>query len=193
MYFDTMDANKDRDVVPAYSELVARWEWPPWLKLTGYTREQIIAFDELLRYYPSVIPERDCRYFEQQPFGRCRVVFYYDAHDGKSCPIYEEFTFNPQGEITFIEAWSDLPGFLPMADPSDEWAEGPDVNRLATRVPGLGNETGRIDLDSPAMEKAMETDPDLADFVYRAKDWGPTWITEYQEAGDDLWERGCGW
>ena len=158
MYFDTMDSDKDRDVIPAYSELVARWEWPPWLKLTGYKREQIIQLDKLLRLYPSVIPERDCRYFDTQPFGRCRVVFYYESHEGQSCPIYEEFTFSEEGEITFIEAWSDLPEFLPMSDPQDIWAEGANVSRLSTRVPGLGNATGRIDLDGSWMLQAWISD-----------------------------------
>ncbi|MDP6934769.1 MAG: hypothetical protein QGG40_17745, partial [Myxococcota bacterium] len=51
-YFDTMDYNEDRDLVPPYSELVARWEWPPWLKLTAFGRDDMIAADTLLRLYP---------------------------------------------------------------------------------------------------------------------------------------------
>ena len=194
-YFNTMDSAEDRDVLPPYSERVARWEWPPWLKLTAYTRDNIIATDMLLRAYPSTIPERDCRFFEEQPFGRCRVTFYYEdeAHEGRGCPIYEEFTFNDAGEITFIEAWSELPGLLPMADPEDTWAEGPDVSRLSTRVPGLGNADGLIDLDSEWMAEAVSQDEDVADFVTRARDWFPTWSAELEAAGDDLWERGCGW
>ncbi len=194
-YFNTMDSTEDRDVVPPYSERIARWEWPPWLKLTAYTRENIIATDMLLRAYPSTIPERDCRFFEEQPFGRCRVTFYYEdeAHEGRGCPIYEEFTFNDAGDITFIEAWSDLPGLLPMADPQDTWAEGPDVSRLSTRVPGLGNAEGLIDLDSEWMAEAVSQDEDVADLVARARDWFATWSAELDAAGDDLWERGCGW
>ena len=121
-YFDTMDYSTDVPA-PPYSELVARWEWPPWLLLTAFGAENIEATDTLLLLYPSIVPERDCRFFDEQPFGRCRVVFYYDdeSHQGRGCPIYEEFTFNDAGEVTFIEAWSDLPGFLPMPE-GDTWA-----------------------------------------------------------------------
>jgi len=192
LYFNTMDADEDRDVGPDYAERVARWEWPPWLKLTAFGREDIIESDLVLRLYESVIPERDCRAFDVQPFGRCRVTFYYAEHEGRGCPIYEEFTFNDQGEITFIEAWSDLVGALPM--PSDDlWAEGEQVRRLSTRIPGLGNAAGRIDLDSLQMAEAAATDPDVADFVTRASDWRAAWLEELGAAGDDLWERGCGW
>ncbi len=191
-YFDTMDKRVELEAWPPYSELVARWEWPPWLKLTAFGRDNIESTDALLRLYPSIVEDRDCRAFPTQPFGRCRVVFYYDEHDGLGCPIYEEFTFNDAGEVTFIEAWSDLPGLLPMSD-DDPWAEGPDVSRLSTRVPGLGSPDGRIDLDGAAMAQAAETDPDVADFVVRANDWWATWSAEYEAAGDDYWARGCGW
>jgi len=190
-YFDTLDATADPESIPAYTELVARWEWPPWLKLTAYGRDQIIDMDHLLvQLTPSTVPVRDCRAFPVQPFARCRVSFDYG---GKPCPIYEEFTFNDQGEMTFIEAWSDLPGLLPTADPADAWAEGPGVERLSTRLPGLGNATGRIDLDAPWMAQAAAADPLIADFVARAKDFWPTWNAEMKAAGADLMVRGCGW
>tara|TARA_Y100001968_G_scaffold322424_1_gene358497 strand:- start:596 stop:1378 length:783 start_codon:yes stop_codon:yes gene_type:complete len=191
-YFDTMDSAANWEGEPNYSERVARWEWPPWLKLTAYTRDNILATDTLLQLYPSTVLERDCRFFTTQPFARCRVVFYYDDHDGRPCPIYEEFTFNDAGEMTFIEAWSDLPGMLPMAA-DDEWAEGQGVSRLSTRIPGLGNSQGLIDLDSEWMTQAAAEDLDVADFVQRAGDWYETWSAELEAAGDDLWERGCGW
>ena len=191
-YFDTMDYNQDMDVIPPYSERVVRWEWPPWLRLTGYTRAEIIASDALLRLYPSTIPERECRAFDEQPFGRCYVTFYYDEHGGLGCPIYEEFTFNDAGEITWIEAWSDLPGMRPSPD-SDPWAEGSDVTRLSTRIPGLGNEAGRIDPESEAMIEAGRSDADVEDFRQRALDWKSAWLEEIDAAGDDMWERGCGW
>jgi len=192
LYFNTMDADEDRDAGPDYAERVARWEWPPWLKLTAFGREDIIESDLVLRLYESVIPERDCRAFDAQPFGRCRVTFYYAEHEGRGCPIYEEFTFNDLGEITFIEAWSDLVEVLPM--PSDDlWAEGERVTRLSTRIPGLGNSEGRIALESEAMADVAEVDVDVADFVARAGDWRAAWLEELDAAGDDLWERGCGW
>jgi hypothetical protein len=107
--------------------------------------------------------------------------------------FYEEFVFNDQGEITFIEAWSDQPEYLPMGDIDDRWAEGQDVRRLSTRVPGLGNETGLIDLDSDAMQRAAAQDPELADFVWRADDFWPTYLEAVQEAGTDYYACGCGW
>ena len=191
-YFDTMDYDPFGSIEPAYSERVARWEWPPWLKLTAFGREDILAADALLVLYPSVVPERDCRAFDTQPFGRCFVTFYYDDHGGLPCPIYEEFTFNDAGEITFIEAWSDLPGFLPMEDPSDTWALGA-TSRLSDRVPGLGRPDGRVDVESQWMIDASAADPDVADFAARAADWQAAWVEAFDAAGDDLWQRGCGW
>jgi len=191
-YFDTMDYRVALESWPPYAETVARWEWPPWLKLTAYGREDIEASDTLLTFYPSIVEDRDCRGFDTQPFGRCRVTFYYDDHDGRPCPIYEEFTFNDAGEVTWIEAWSDLPGYLPMDD-ADEWAEGGGVNRLSARIPGLGGASGRIDLDSEAMAAAEAEDADVADFVWRARDWQAAWIEETLAAGDGIWEEGCGW
>ena len=191
MYFDTMDHTVELVDWPPYSELVARWEWPPWLKLTAFGREVIEAADTLLQLYPSVVPERDCRGFDTHPFGRCYVVFYYDAHGGLGCPIYEEFTFNDAGEITFIEAWSDVDGLRPMAG-DDRWAEG-GIDRLSARIPGLGNAHGLIDLDSPWMAEAAVEDDDVADFVTRANDWYATWLAELEAAGDDCWDVGCGW
>ncbi len=190
-YFDALDESADPESLPTYSELVVRWEWPPWLYLTGYGQEQMEALDEAVKVLtPATIPTRDCRFFDVQPFARCRVSFEY-AEGG--CPIYEEFTFNDQGEITFIEAWSDLPGLLPMADPTDLWAEGPDVHRMSTKLPGLGNETGLIDPESSVMRRAADRDPEIADFLIRVEYFWPTWFEEYELAGDDLFERGCGW
>ena len=191
-YFDTMDYTVELEAPMPYAELVARWEWPPWLLLTAFGRDNIAFTDTLLQLYPSVVPERECYGFDTQPFGRCRVVFYYDSHDGLPCPIYEEFTFNDAGEITFIEAWSDLPGYLPMDAEADPWAEGAVPGRLSTRIPGLGTSDGLIDLDGPEMTAAAEQDADIAEFVWRASDWYTTWLEALRDAGD-LWTEGCGW
>jgi hypothetical protein len=188
-YFDTLDSYADPDSVPDYSELVARWEWPPWLKLTGLGANQMESIDRLLRLYPTSVPVRECQAFGTQPFGRCHVVFFYQD---RPCAIYEEFTFNDQGEMTFIEAWSDLPGMLPSPDPGDYWAEGDGVRRLSTKVPGLGNETGRIDLDGVCMMRAAARDLDVADFVKRAKNPVAWWLREFL-ANLDSFANGCGW
>lgn len=190
-YFDALDQSAPVDSRPIYSTLVVRWEWPPWLYLTGYGAEQMEALDEAVRAgTPATISERDCRAFAVQPFARCRVTFEYA--DGP-CPIYEEFTFNDQGEQTFIEAWSDLPGLLPIEDGGDAWAEGADVHRLSTRIPGLGNATGLIDPSSDGMQRAADEDPEIADFVARTQAFWAAWNEAYEAAGDDLFARGCGW
>ena len=191
-YFDTMDYRVDLEDWPPYSELVARWEWPPWLLLTAFSRENIELTDTLLQLYPSIVTDRDCRGFDTQPFGRCYVTFYYDAHDGLGCPIYEEFTFNDQGEITFIEAWSDVEGLRPQ-QLDDPWAERDDIYRLSTLIPGLGNAHGLIELEGEAMSIAAQENGDIADFVYRADDWYTTWFNEYMSSDDTMWSTGCGW
>ena len=188
VYFDTLDSSVSPFVQPDYAELVARWEWPPWLLLTGFTEKNMIVTDVLLKLFPTDIAERDCRFFPEQPFGRCRVVFDYS---GFPCPIYEEFTFNDAGEMTFIEAWTDAPGWLPTNDPNDRWAEGRDVHRLSTKVPGLGNTAGRIDLEAPWMEASAAADADVAEFLKRARDPLEWWIKATLAAGPDLTEKGC--
>jgi hypothetical protein len=192
-YFDTMDSRVPLETFPAYSERVVRWEWPPWLKLTAYTREVIELSDQLLRAYPSVVDDRDCRYFPDAPFARCRITFRYEAHDNLPCPIYEEFAFNEAGEITWIEAWSDQPALLPLDAADDPWAEDPAFPRLAARVPGLGSPSGLIDPDGDAMAAAAEADADVADLVRRMADFGGTWGAEAAAAGDEMWSVGCGW
>lgn len=192
-YFDTMDSRVPLETFPAYSPLVVRWEWPPWLKLTGYTRETIEASDRLLRAYPSIVEDRDCRAFDVAPFARCRVSFEYADHDGLGCPIYEEFAFNEAGEITWIEAWSDQPELLPLDPSADPWAEDPAFPRLAARVPGLGSASGLIDPTGAAIQAAAEADADVADLVTRMADFAGTWADEAAAAGDDYWARGCGW
>jgi hypothetical protein len=191
MYFATLDSSAPPGVEPDYGTLVARWEWPPWLKLTGYGRQNLIDLDQSVRQAtPATLPILDCRAFAVQPFARCHVSFQYRQGP---CPIYEEFTFDDQGGMTFVEAWSDLPGMGPTADAADAWAEGPGVHRLSTRVPGLGTATGVIDPASPAMQAAAAQDPEIADFVARTQDFWTYWLQEYNAAGSDLFARGCGW
>lgn len=194
-YFDALDVSAPADSTPTYAELAVRWEWPPWLKLTGYTRQQLETTDKLVKKFaPALVTHRDCRAFAVQPFARCRVSFdYQDQGDGKPCFIYEEFTFNDAGEQTFIEAWSDLPGLIPMVDASDPWAEHSAIHRLSTRVPGLGTASGRIDLDGVAMQQAAAQDPEVADLVARAKNFWPAWTAESELQGPDYFTRGCGW
>lgn len=190
-YFDTLDTSQPVESIPNYSDLVARWEWPPWLLLTGYERQPMIDSSLLLREGdPSTVPVRDCRFFDEQPFARCYVVFEYEEG---LCPIYEEFVFNDAGEMTFIEAWSDIPGMLPFTDANDRWAEGADVSRLSTRVPGLGNADGRIDPAADWMTEAAADDEVLLDFIYRANDFWATWLEQLSDSPEDFFAIGCGW
>jgi hypothetical protein len=189
-YFDTLDTSADPTSVPNYSDLVARWEWPPWLLLTGLGRDVMNDTAAILRQYdPSTVPTRDCRFFTVQPFARCRVSFQYA---GGPCPIYEEFIFNDAGEMTFIEAWSDV-GDLSPVSAEDPWAEAPGFVRLGTRIPGLGYGDGRIDIDGVAMTAAAKEDADVAAFVERAHDFWPKWLDEFNAADADFFAKGCGW
>lgn len=189
-YFDTLDVDADPENVPNYAEDVARWEWPPWLLLTGFGRDTMITTSNLLRSGdPSTVPERDCRFFETQPFARCYVQFQYERGP---CPIYEEFAFDDAGQMTFIEAWSDLDGLRPTA-PDDPWAEGPDFDRLSTRVPGLGSEQGLVGLASPSMRAAAAEDDDVADFALRATDQWRYWGEALAASDGDYFATGCGW
>ena len=190
-YFDTLDVDADPESVPSYHVRVARWEWPPWLLLTGLGSEDMISTAKALKKYdPSTVPERDCRGFDTQPFARCRVIFVYEEGP---CPIYEEFVFNDAGEMTFIEAWSDLPGLTPISDESDPWGERTDIGRLSTRVPGLGNADGVFDLESTWMKAAAAANPDVADFALRAADWWTYWFEAIDQAPQDFFAKGCGW
>ena len=42
-YFDSLDESADPESKPDDAEGVARWEWPPWLLLTGYGADMIAA------------------------------------------------------------------------------------------------------------------------------------------------------
>ena len=195
-YFLTMQSDIPNDVIPNYAPYVIRWEWPPWLLLTGFGKQFLIDSDILLKLNPTQYYKLDCKYFDVQPFCRCHVIFDYS---GDSCPIYEEFTFNNQGEITFIEAWSDFESTLPenMNSGADSiwsedeyWAKQPDVVRLANKLPGLGNATGKIDLLSTWMTDAAAKDKDVADLVRRIKDPISTYLQQLITHSEEL-ENGC--
>jgi hypothetical protein len=195
-YFLTMQSDIPPSVQPNYSDLVIRYEWPPWLLLTGYGRDFLIQSDILLKLNPTQYDTIDCQFFNEQPFCRCHVVFDYS---GEKCPIYEEFVFNDQGEITFIEAWSDYESKLPQgmnagADGvwsyDEYWGKQPNVYRLSTKIPGLGNSTGKIVLNSSYMQKAMAQDANIADLEKRLKDPFTTYI-QYLATHQEELANGC--
>lgn len=164
-YFDTLDSYADRESKPNYSSHVIRWEWYPWLYLTGY-KDHWMWIDKFLVLYPTEVIQRNCLFFEKQPFVRCRVTFHYLAK-GTYIDIYEEFTFNRLGEMSFVEAWSDLPGLLPMDPEVDYWAEGENIKRISTKVPGLGSPNGKINRKD--LKKLSKKDSDLKNLRKRLK------------------------
>lgn len=195
-YFLTMQSDIPNHVIPNYSDLVIRYEWPPWLLLTGYGRDFLIQSDILLKLNPTKYDTIDCRFFREQPFCRCHVIFDYS---GEKCPIYEEFVFNDQGEITFIEAWSDYESKLPknmnagtdgIWSEDEYWGNQPTIYRLSTRLPGLGNEIGRINVNSPYLKTAAKNDTIIADLVNRLKNPVSTYFDYLSSHLDEL-EHGC--
>ena len=91
---------------PNYASHVIRWEWPPWLLLTGRSALGIRASDDIIRTTPCICVDRTHKYFSEHPFARSIVTFYYFEENVKEMKnpirIYEEFTFNSKGEIVFI-------------------------------------------------------------------------------------------
>ena len=170
LYFDSLQSkiNPER---PNYSRDVVRWEHPPWLLLTGLGRDKTFEVDGEIRKYPCICVNRTHKFFEVQPFGRSRVTFYYGEDDIKekknAIHIYEEFTFNDQGEMTFIEAWTDdesETGKLRELD-ADGWPTN--FARLSTQIPGLGNSRGLININSKYFIEAAKSNGSLADFRFR--------------------------
>ena len=195
-YFQTMQSDIPNSVIPNYAGSVIRWEWAPWLLLTGYGKDFLITSDILLKLNPTQYYKLDCKYFEEQPFCRCHVIFDYS---GDSCPIYEEFTFNDQGQITFIEAWSDFESLLPQNmnagndgiwSEDEYWAKQANIKRLSTKVPGLGNTYGKIDINSEWMTAAVSVDTDVAEMVRRIKDPIKTYVQQLATHSNEL-SSGC--
>ena len=148
-----------------------------------------LTADALRDLDPSTVPIRECRFFNEQPFARCYVVFEYE---GGLCPIYEEFIFNSLGEITWIEAWSDLPTLLPQTD-DDRWAEDLNYPRLGTRIPGLGQESGPFDWTSDEVLNLVQDDLEVMDFIERTRNWRHYWIDVFTNAPPNFFASGCGW
>lgn len=120
-------------------------------------------------------------FFVQNPFVRMIVEIHYE---GSSEPlrIYEEFSFNSQGEMTFIEAWSfpvsdaNFPfKLLPRTKTVDKVEATPDsdgniwpdqlkVYRLSTLIPGLGTSKGKPQVankSSKGMKVAFRRESDM--------------------------------
>lgn len=211
-YFDLLtstdgsDAHVDSDV--RYSAYLVRWEWEPWLLLTAKNSgcdlwRGIDAMEGSL--IPSEVPasERYCRIYPRNPYCRMMVKFYYPNKEQDTCPtcIYEEFSFNDKGEISFIEAWSypertlsagvgkgylhenkDDPvtesdkggGPLTEADKYVYWPRMAQVYRMSTRVPGLGFGCCR-----PLVSEGREPHPLMR--LQLTQDSGPARLGDFYE------------
>ena len=53
MYFDTLDVDASPDSIPNYAEDVARWEWPPWLKLRRLFPVSIVVSAKVRGFHPT--------------------------------------------------------------------------------------------------------------------------------------------
>ncbi len=164
-YFDSLDTYANSGVKAKYASHVIRWEWYPWLFLTGY-KDHWMWLDRFVILYPTKVINRECEAFQVQPFSRCHVTFHY-LKSNSYVDIYEEFTFNSKGEITFIEAWSDLPDLRPMNNQNDYWAQDKSVERLSTKVPGLGSQTGKV--NRKQIKILAKKDPELKDLLKRLR------------------------
>jgi hypothetical protein len=195
-YFLTMQSDIPINIIPNYADFVIRYEWPPWLLLTGYGKKFMIDSDILLKLNPTKYDTIDCKFFKDQPFCRCHVIFDYS---GEKCPIYEEFVFNDQGQITFIEAWSDFESTLPknmnagtdgVWSEDEYWAKQKDVRRISTLIPGLGNRTGKINTASSYFLNAVSADSTIADLATRLKNPIITYVQYLSTHLEEL-SHGC--
>lgn len=178
LYFDSIQSlsytpKPHRNKFPKYAKNVARWEWSPWLMLTSFGRRNLISIDKVIRLYPCICVDRSFRLFTTQPYVRCLVTLFYGAEVNKrelGLHIYEEFTFNDEGEMTFIEAWLCEEG-LQLGSLDDEgWPVDEEaIRRLSTLLPGLGSASGEIDMKSTAFLQACQTHPEVEDYRQRVR------------------------
>lgn len=172
VYFNSLEP-KYQFFKPNYSKKICRWEWPSSVFLTGYGCKTVHSIDTILRTYPCLCIEREHRFFKQQPFARSIVTFHY-GNDAKTkmkpTRMYFEFTFNDQGQITFIESWLARQGEQLPLFRNDGWPTG-EFYRISTLIPGLGNRQGNIDINSAVMYISGTGDAKVAELRNGAFDF----------------------
>lgn len=174
LYFDLIAGTKDRSLTQLfYSNWLIRYEWEPWLMLTAQNNGVDTAklIDSL---EPEAIPcevpmeQRYVRFYTTNPFVRMMIRIYWpDRTSDIVTWIYEEFSFDRNNDICFIEAWSYPESTLSRGGgkgyvienqndpllPSDKaipsdltdeesnfcWPDQDRIYRMATHVPGLGD------------------------------------------------------
>ena len=168
---------------PEYSKFMVRWEWEPWLLLTGknsgWSEEWELIDSAIALTLPNSISDRKYRFSTLNPFVRAVVDIKFGGSN-QVLRIYEEFTFNTVGEITFMEAWSyDDPALCMDAFHSNvtfknniHWPERSSIYRLSTLIPGLGAQGDcaqpYIELnDSVGMKKAYQKEKAFNNYLNR--------------------------
>jgi hypothetical protein len=102
IYFDSLESKsycqKTPFILPSYSVGLVRYEWPPWLLLTGLGSTATSSMDRVFAdVNPCVVVDRKHVICEQNPFGRSLVTVCYGKGSSlQAFKIYEEFTFNDQ-------------------------------------------------------------------------------------------------
>ena len=84
-----------------------RWEWHPWLLLSGYKKRDMSLIDGIDRdATPCLVTDRVYRYNSELQMVQAKVMIYYGDVNIKArtngFPIYEEFKFNSTGQLVFI-------------------------------------------------------------------------------------------
>ena len=103
-YFDSLQTGST--LFPNYAPDVVRFEWQPWLLLTGNGSDNIKFVDSEIRKYTGYcqVKNRKHRYVKKLNMVQSTVEFFYN-NSTNPIKIYEELTFNKEGQISFIEAW----------------------------------------------------------------------------------------
>lgn len=130
-----------------------------------------MKLDALVALYPTKVEERAHRVFGEHPFGRSCVSFRY-AFKKRPVRIYEEFTFNTDGEIVFIEAWSDSYELK-----SDAWGESNERVRMSHAWP-KDTHGNLAPPGSESYKKALKTDPLLQELHARMQRPIYSWMRE---------------
>ena len=201
---------------PEYSKFMVRWEWEPWLLLTGKNdgwKEEWELIDSTLPLsLPSVISNRVYRFSTVNPYIRSIIDIKYEG-SARTLRIYEEFTFNDHGQMTFIEAWTfDDPKVAPefnvlekesFIDPSTNrfWPDETKMYRMSTLLPGLGAKGTHgqplvAKTNSVGMKKAFQKEAAVVKFMrnksrlgeFRAKYLKPfadQYAAQYAKTGDN--------
>ncbi|KAL7556649.1 hypothetical protein ACA910_017588 [Epithemia clementina (nom. ined.)] len=104
IFLNTLTTTLRPAKIPNLSKTVMRWDWSHD-RLTGRNRDTLIAMDI---FATAVAPEQSVesehKIYQQQPLGRSMVQFQ-SVKSGDLRTLYIEFTFNDEGEISFVEVW----------------------------------------------------------------------------------------